>query len=135
MLKKIITTFCCMFLYQASFADNCPSVDAIKKHDITGWKLFDSDEGTPLSANRETNFVSTIKQFALAEWSNQGKNVGTIHCYYRDENGSDLEAYLAKENFTPATAKSYWYQVSGAMHCAAGSDKCLFDKSPVMASN
>ena len=37
------------------------------------------------------------------------------------------EAYLAKDNFIPKlTAKSFWYQVSGYMHCAAGMDKCEF---------
>ena len=126
--KKIILIAGLALLLQNSFAETCPSVDDIKNHrSLTGWKLYDSEDNTPLASSRMTQFKKNIDQFALAEWSIQEqKKSGTVHCYYQDSNGSNLEAYLAKENFIPVDSNQYWYQVSGFMHCAAGVDKCEF---------
>lgn len=137
MLKKLFSAACLILLCQTTCAENCPTVADIKKNNIAGWKILDSDEGTPLSAKRQSQYINGIKEFALAEWTNHGKNVGTIHCYYRDNNGSELEAFLTKDNFVPTNAKNYWYQVSGSMDCAAGSEKCAFSKgqSTIVASN
>lgn len=137
MLKKLIPFICLLFTCHSALAENCPTVAAIKSNALSGWKILDSDEGTPLTAKRQAQYIKSIKEFALAEWTNHGKNVGTIHCYYRDNNGAELEAYLTKDNFIPTNSKNYWYQVSGSMNCAAGSDKCAFNKSQstVVASN
>ncbi len=75
----------------------------------------------------EAKIKKIIEQFALAEWTNNKKQLGSIHCYYRDKTGSSLEAYFAKENFHPKLdAKNFWYEVSGFMHCAAGMENCEF---------
>ena len=118
---------CAMLLCEASIADRCPSVSDIKNNSLQGWTAYDSDDGTRLSAARETQFKKIVEQFALAEWTNSKKQLGSIHCYYRDKTGSSLEAYLAKDNFHPKLdTKSFWYEVSGLMHCAAGMERCEF---------
>lgn len=127
MIKKIITIACLALLSQTVFAETCPSVADVKSNAIKGWQAYDSDDGTPLSTKRETQFRSSVVQFALAEWTKSGRIGGTIHCYYRDNSGSSLEAYLAKENFQPRNANNYWYEVSGYMHCAAGKEMCQFN--------
>jgi hypothetical protein len=129
MLKKIvIAAFCMLLLSQTSLAERCPSVSDIKQNSLNGWKAYDSDDGKPLSAARETQFKKMVEEFALAEWANNKKQLGSIHCYYRDNSGSNLEAYLAKDNFNPkADPHSFWYKVSGFMHCAAGMERCEFE--------
>jgi len=132
MFRKSIIALCCALICQASLAERCPSVADIKNNSLRDWKTYDSDDGQPLSAAREAQFKKIVEQFALAEWSKSKKQPGSIHCYYRDRTGSSLEAYLAKDNFVPKVhAKSFWYQVSGFMHCAAGMDKCEFVTHPL----
>ena len=127
MPKKISLFLCLVLLCQISAAENCPSISDVKNGALTGWKVYDSEDNTPLSPTRTTNFKKHAEQFALAEWANgNGKKSNSIHCYYRDHTGSDLEAYLAKKNFIPNNTKNYWYEVSGALHCAAGTTECEF---------
>jgi hypothetical protein len=128
MLKRFLVMISFALLSQACLAERCPSVSDIKNNTINGWKAYDSDDGTPLSAARESQFKKIVEQFALAEWINVKNQPGSIHCYYRDSTGSSLEAYLSKDNFIPKkNPKSFWYEVSGFMHCAAGMDKCEFE--------
>ena len=108
-----------------AYADVCPTVKEIKSQKLAGWKAYDSDDGTPLSKKRTVAFIKSADQFILAEWSRRGRQGSAIHCFYRDVNGSDLEAYLTKNNLVPENNKA-WYQVSGAMQCAAGNDMCQF---------
>ncbi len=129
MIGKIIVSIAAFFLFQATYAETCPSVKDIKSKHIAGWKAYDSDEGTPLSSARETEFKKIIEEFALAEWPSGKNKNNTIHCYYRDATGSSLEAYLAKDNVVPKNHQNYWYEVSGFMHCAAGMAQCEFDRS------
>jgi hypothetical protein len=125
--KKCLMAIMLTFLCQLTFANTCPSIKDIKNDTLAGWKAYDSDEGTPLSSARVSAFKKNVQQFALAEWVNGGSKHGAIHCYYRDNNGSDLEAYLSKDHFTPRNEKNYWYEVSGFMQCAAGKERCEFE--------
>jgi hypothetical protein len=133
MYKKLLFAVVFFSLSQSALALTCPTVASIKKNALTGWKAYDSDEGTLLSKKREAQFKQNAREFALAEWKWNGadKSTGTIHCYYRDNAGSDLEAYLSKGNFSPENSRDYWYDVSGSMHCAAGMEKCEFRDSPI----
>jgi len=129
MLKELIAVSCLALVCQAGFSATCPSVKDIKNNALAGWKAYDSEDGMPLSAARETAFKKNIEEFTLAEWANDKNKNSTIHCYYRDKEGSHLEAYLAKDNFAPkVAANSFWYKVSGYMHCAADMAKCQFEK-------
>ncbi|SRR5579883_2092638 len=121
-----VTALLFFSLVSLSFAETCPSVQDIQESLHHGWRMYDSDDNTPLASTRITQFVKGAKQFTLAEWPNAQAPKRTVHCYYRDNNGSQLEAYLAKDNFVPTNTNHYWYPVSGSMHCAAGADKCLF---------
>ncbi len=125
MQKKLILILLAGLFSQLSFADTCPSVKDIQQKKIAGWKAYDSDEGTLLSAKRTKTFLHSAEQFVLAEWATDSQKNGAIHCYYRDKNGSDLEAYLAKGHFVPDNSK-VWYQVSGALQCAAKNEMCQF---------
>lgn len=128
MIKQFIFAASFLLMAGASYAETCPTVKEIKNHSLSGWKAYDSEEGTPLSAAREARFENMAEQFALAEWKREKGLRSSIHCYYRDNSGSSLEAYLAKDNFIPKiTNKSFWYQVSGYMHCAAGANNCPFE--------
>jgi hypothetical protein len=110
-----------------SFADTCPTVVDIKQASLNGWRAYDSDDDTPLSSKRFDQYKSYIVKFVLAEWvTKQAKQPGSIRCYYRDKEGSTLEAYLAKDNLLLQDKKQVWYQVSHAMHCAAGFEACTF---------
>lgn len=129
MFKKMTLIVALALFVSMSFAETCPSVEDVKNNHINGWKLYDSEDNTPLSAKREADFKKNISQFSLAEWTDIRKNHGTIHCYYHDSNGSDFEAYLVKENFnTPREGKNYWYKVTGSMHCSAGTAQCEFQR-------
>lgn len=124
MILSILTSLGC----QLASAETCPSVSAIKNNQAAGWKAYDSDDGTALSPTREAQFKEVVLQFALAEWVNAKNSRGSIHCYYRDKTGSNLEAYLAKDNVKPKiNPKQFWYTVSGYMHCAAGTKSCEFE--------
>lgn len=135
-MKKMAYVFILFGLLNTSlsFATSCPSVAEIKKSQLQGWQAYDSDDGIRLSAAREKAFKKNIQEFALAEWVSGGKQHGTIHCYYRDQTGSALEAYLAKQNFIPTDTKHYWYKVSGFMQCAAGQKNCLFESKTQLAT-
>lgn len=109
-------------------ADTCPSVTDIKHQKAAGWKAYDSDDSTRLSEKRAAKLRHAIEQFTLAEWSGD-QNKSSIHCYYRDKNGSELEAYFSKNNFLPKDTHHYWYQVSGSMQCAAGANYCEFQQN------
>lgn len=113
-----------LFCAQLGWAATCPRVSDIKANHASGWLAYDSDDGKLLSATRNKKLRASISDFALAEWS-QKRN--TIHCYYRDKNGSDLDAYFAKSHFTPVKANHYWYTVSGYLECAAGAEQCIFN--------
>jgi hypothetical protein len=113
---------------QFSYADSCPTVNQIKHNEIKSWHVFDSDDHKLLSDNRLTKFKNEVEEFALAEWVARGHKQGAVHCFYRDKHGSTLEAYLGKNHFNLSQNK-YWYQVSGAMHCAADSISCGFYQS------
>lgn len=123
-----IRMFICLvlFLSQTCFAETCPDVNSVKKNHLSGWTVHDSDDGKILTATRIALYKKNIEQFTLAEWVNKGKQKGSIRCYYSDNNGSGLEAYLTKDSFQPTNSKNYWYQVSGSMHCAAGMRECVF---------
>ncbi|VVC76822.1 hypothetical protein AQUSIP_21490 [Aquicella siphonis] len=128
MLGKLLTGLCLAMLCSLSFAETCPNVNDIKTNHLNGWKAYDSDDGAPLSTAREVQFKKMVEQFALAEWANGKRQSGAIHCYYRDSSGSNLEAYLAKDHFVPKqTSSSFWYSVSGYMHCAARKENCEFE--------
>lgn len=122
-----VTLFvCCQFAY----AQTCPTVHDIKTKTLTGWKAYDSDDNQALAADREAQFKKGVEEFALAEWRPTADNKhGAVHCYYRDKTGSDLEAYLSNDNLIPLKEHSYWYSVTGFMHCAAGMEQCQFKQS------
>jgi len=123
MLKQL-TVITLLLTTTLVHADNCPTVSMIKHNMLNSWQAYDSDNNKPLSVKRLAQFKHNIDQFTLAEW--QSKDV---HCYYRDKNGSQLEAYLTKSNLIPVNNKQRWYQVSGSMHCAAGMDQCIFQRN------
>lgn len=128
MIKKLIIASSLVILCHTAFAETCPTVKDIKNNALIGWKAYDSDDGTPLSSAREASFKKDIEEFTLAEWANDKNKNNTVHCYYRDKSGSHLEAYFAKDNFKPkVAANSFWYKVSGFMHCAAEMEKCQFE--------
>lgn len=127
MIRRFIFIVCAMLCCQFAFAEMCPSVQSIQHHALQGWKVYDSEDGTLLPPVRLSHFQQQAKLFALAEWKQSGR---AMHCYYKDQTGSDLEAYLAKENFVPINPNHYWYAVSGALQCAAGMDKCEFKNLP-----
>jgi hypothetical protein len=131
MYKKIIVAVSLTLFCQAGFAETCPSIFDIKSHSLTGWKAYDSDNGTPIQRKRVVELANHIDQFALAEWTSNNHAKGTVHCYYRDKHGSNLEAYFAKDHFKPDNSKNVWYEVSGFMHCAASMDKCAFQNNKV----
>lgn len=123
--KRIIFALFTLAFTTFAFAETCPSIKTIKSQHLAGWKAYDSDSGKPLDQRRSLDFVKSAEQFILAEWSARGTKGSAIHCFYRDVNGSDLEAYLTKDGLVPENNKK-WYRVSGAMHCAAGNNMCSF---------
>ena len=115
-----------LLVAQTSFAETCPDVKTVKSSALSDWTVHDSDDDSLLKPGRAAAFKKHIEQFTLAEWVTSGKHKGSIRCYYSDNNGSGLEAYLTKQSFKPTNPHHYWYQVSGSMHCAAGMNECLF---------
>lgn len=130
-MNKLALLTYLIFATSITYADHCPSIKDIKANKASDWKAFDSDNHKPLSMLRETNLKHSIIHFALAEWSNANQK-SSIHCYYNNANGSDMEAYFAKDSASPIQPSKYWYQVTGLMQCAAGSDKCGFQVLPGM---
>ena len=127
MNKKWIFIFCFALLSRPIFAETCPSVYHIKHQTLHGFKMVDSNSDKPLETKRIALFRNKVKEFVLAEWTTTSSHKnGMIHCYYRDHDGSELETYLVKEHFTPENSNNFWYAVSGAMHCAANINQCIF---------
>lgn len=129
MNKQLITGFIFVFCTTLCHAEICPSVADIKKEILHDWKIYDSNDDKLLSVERVSSFKAQIKQFALAEWPDQDNKNETIHCYYLNKDGSTMDAYLAKNNLRPEISQKYWYKVTGSMQCAAGMDKCIFQRS------
>lgn len=123
MYKKLMIAAGIILLHTSCLADTCPTISEVKHGKLTGWKIYDSDDGKLVSTHRASEFKRIAEQFALAEWSK-----GNVHCYYRDKDGSDLEVYLAKDHLSFSNKKDYWYEVSGYMHCAAGMKECEFQQ-------
>lgn len=125
MYKTFVLIFLALML-QPCFADSCPTISEIKRNLLKDWKAFDSEDGKPLSYQRIVHFKKNVEQFILAEAADEDSNNGTIHCYYRDKNGSMLDTYLARNNYSPENPTKFWYHVTGATQCAAGMEKCTF---------
>jgi hypothetical protein len=132
-MQKLIVIFALFLLSQLSFAQRCPSINDIKKQALHGWQIYDSEDNKPLSPIRTAQFFRDTDQFILAEWVEQSKKTGNIHCFYRDKEGSNLEAYLMKKNFMPENTQKVWYQVTGSLQCAAGEEKCAFSPAKHLA--
>lgn len=126
MNMKIILAASLFILCQFAYAQTCPTAEDVKSKPLADWKAYDSDDNQPLSKDRETRFKQGVEQFALAEWQQKDGKGGAIHCYYRDKSGSDLEAYLSNNNVIPLKEHSFWYNVTGFKHCAAGMEQCQF---------
>lgn len=126
-MPKKITLIAFCLLCHFTYAEMCPDSQHLKNQLPIGWQLYDSDNGTLLTHAQQARFFHQAAHFALAEWSNNKTKNNGIHCYYNDKTGSHLQAYLANKNFVPHISKaSYWYPVTGFMHCAASTDKCEF---------
>lgn len=128
MLNKLILAIAATLITSLAYAENCPTVGMIKQDMMNKWQAYDSDDNKPLSKKRLALFKRNVEQFTLAEWQSKNALHNAMHCYYRDKNGSQLEAYLTKDDLMPASNRQLWYQVSGSMHCAAGMDKCMFQR-------
>ena len=122
---RYLIVFLSILIYTNAIADNCPSIEAIKNNRAKNWVAHDSENNKTLSTLRETKLRNDIQQFAIAEWA-KTNNKNSIHCYYKNNDGSTMEAYFSKENTAIIKPSKYWYQVSGMMHCAAGSKNCEF---------
>lgn len=127
MLRKLLI-ISLAFLAQLTFAETCPTIDAIKNHALKAWKFYDTDDSKLLSATRIAQFEKGVEEFALAESVFVSKQKNVINCYYRDKNGWNLNAYLSKDNLILGKNKNYWYEVSNAMHCAADVTMCEFQQ-------
>lgn len=128
-MRKTLAGLILLLFCQQTFAESCPSVKEIKKNELKNWKAYDTDNNEPISITRLNQFKQNAAQFVLAEWDK-----GSIHCYYHDKYGSDLAVYLAKHNFQPENSKHFWYQVTGAMHCAAGMHECAFNSTTLVTA-
>jgi hypothetical protein len=132
-MQKLLFVVALSLLTPFAFADTCPTIDALKKSNLAGWSIYDSDDGKPLSTERILTYKHDAVAFALAEWSSQGTE-GVIHCFYHDKAGSDMEAYLAKNHVRLSSQTKYWYQVSGSTQCAAGMQECAFNPTSKVAA-
>lgn len=132
MLKQALMTLILSLNCISTFATNCPSANDIKKNQLQGWKLYDTDDNKPLSIKRASAFKKNVNAFAMAEWTNESNHTGAVQCHYRDKDGSDMEAYLAKPHFNLGQNKQFWYEVNGHMQCAANADHCNFSSAPIM---
>lgn len=130
-MHKTFISFLLLLISTNLLAENCPSVNSIKTNKAAGWQAYDSDNGKPLTPEREVRLRHEITQFALAEFS-RTNNKNMMHCYYKDQNNEYLEAYFAKESFSLLKPSRYWYAVTGMMQCAAGAEKCQFQTMPAM---
>lgn len=128
MVHKILAGMLTLSFISVSFAETCPSVTDIKKHSTRGWTAYDSETEIALSVSQLNHFRHQAAKFVLAEWS---KKNDTIHCYYSNASGSEIQAYFAKNSLTPEKTRNRWYLVSGHMDCAAGKDECLFRLNPL----
>ena len=129
-MKNFLIFLLAGILSSLTFAETCPSLDKIKHHQIQGWQLYDSSEGTLLEKKRTSQFMQQAEKFVLAEWVAKNAKTGTIHCYYRNSDGNNFEAYLAKDKLSPHKNRNEWYQVTDLLQCAAGLEKCTFDANP-----
>jgi hypothetical protein len=133
-MKKIIAALGLTIILSPAFAETCPTIHDIKNQAINGWSFVDAERDVPLSAERITEFKERVTHFGLAESINvNGKPM--MHCYYLDKGGSNLEAFLSKENEAPINKKKFWYQVTGATHCAASLNECTFNPTSQLAEN
>ena len=101
MQPKWLFALCLTLLTQIALAETCPTVSAIKHGALNGWQVYDSDDNKPLTAKRLADFKKSIRQFVLAEWKENTAQRGIMRCYYVDGDGSELEAYVAKNHFLP----------------------------------
>ena len=125
MINKLFAVIICTLGLSSAFANTCPTINDIKHQTLSGWTFMDGERDVPLSNERMAEFKERVTHFGLAESINvNGKPV--IHCYYLDKGGSNLEAYLSRENQKPIDKTKFWYKVTGATHCAASLNECTF---------
>lgn len=111
-----------------AYAETCPTINNIHQHTLSGWQVFDIDNGTPLSTARFEQYTQSVQQFALAEWMEDAPE-GSGHCYYYGKNPDQryLNAYLAKQNLIPEQNTPAWKSVDKfTMHCRTGVNACRF---------
>lgn len=123
-MDKLFLSLCLLLCSMPVYAETCPNIEKVKAGQMQGWQAYDSDDDKPLSIRRLTHFKKQADKFLLAASVKSG-----IRCYYGDHTGAALEAYLAKPHLSPINKNNLWYQVSGSLDCAAGMDKCQFQKN------
>ena len=129
-MRKLITIIIFYIIsISVGIAETCPTIQDIKNGNFHAWRLYDSDSHQPLNTKYVPQFKQYAQQFTLAEWHKDSKQRNIIRCYYRDFNGSEARAYLAKKDFHPEIVKNTWYSVSGSLHCAAGRNHCVFQNN------
>jgi len=122
MLKKIILTTSLLVLSQLTYAENCPTVNEIKAHDLHGWQALTTDSASVLTAAEMIRFTSDVENFSLAEWMNDAPE-GPAHCYYTNINKNDphyLGVFLAKHNLIPEEKSASWHSVDSDIQLCHG---------------
>ncbi len=110
------------------YAQTCPTIAQIHRETFNSWKLYDLDNGTPLSKDRIDDYSKTIRQFGLAAYY-QDAPEGAAMCYYKDDTGDQSyhHAYLAKAGLKPDLTHGKWQKTTNSDYeCHGSLYSCAF---------
>ena len=126
MLKKLSLTLLCATTLHLAHAETCPTVAELKNNNLRGWEIYDSNNGSPLSPEQWQDFKHNAQQFLMAEYA-YGAPEGPSHCYYGNQKGEYMDAFLARHSFHPGGTCA-WREVDGFTRCYSNIEACIFEE-------
>jgi hypothetical protein len=130
MFKKSIL-FLLLFIANMSYAETCPTPEAIKAQTFTGWEALDVGSHTPITAKRLKEFQQSVTMLEWAAW--QHTDTGGIGlCYYYGKQNSStslvrLDVMLEKKHISPNYKAGGWEPFEKDVFiCREGVEGCQF---------
>lgn len=116
---KYLTILLLLAICKSSFAIICPAPSEIRQGKLHHWLAFNTNNGYPAHPEWIKDFMATVGNFYLAQWSTDYPD-GPGQCYYH----SHADVYLVKAVARPTS--QYWQWRHYLAECKLSREFCKF---------